>query len=92
MTRITTNIIATATPPIPPAIGPILDVGGSGGGRFTKIKIKKICSLSLLQKYITLIMYYIRNYNNCVTTNRLMQCILRRMCQVKKVCSQVYVA
>jgi hypothetical protein len=36
-TRITINIIATATPPIPPTIGPIL---GSGGGRFTTIKIQ----------------------------------------------------
>ena len=31
MARITTNTIATTTPPIPPAIGPILLVRGSCG-------------------------------------------------------------
>jgi hypothetical protein len=42
MIMITTNTINTATPPIPPAIGPILVVFGSGGGSFTAIKIKYI--------------------------------------------------
>ena len=131
MTRITTNSIATATPPIPPAMGPKVLVfwGFSRDDCATTILPDKYdkdyyqhnshcyttntscyrtnisclrlwwrevyynnnlnrCSLSLLQKYITLIMSYIRNYDNFVTTNRHMQFILRRICQVRKVCSQ----
>ena len=42
MIRITTNTIATATPPTPPAIGPISLVFDSGRGSFTSIKIKYI--------------------------------------------------
>jgi hypothetical protein len=40
MTRITTIIIATTTAPIPPAIGPILVVGGSDEDVCTTMKIK----------------------------------------------------
>jgi len=52
MIRITTNTIATATPPIPPAIEPILLVDDSGGERFTAIKIKYI-SMAIVS-----VMYY----------------------------------
>jgi hypothetical protein len=38
MTRITTNTITTTTAPIPPAIGPILVVGGSDEDGGTTIK------------------------------------------------------
>jgi hypothetical protein len=35
MTRITTNTIATTTPPIPPAIGSMLLIWGYGGEDYT---------------------------------------------------------
>ena len=40
MTRITTNTITTTTAQIPPAIGPILGVGGSDEDDGTTIKLK----------------------------------------------------
>ena len=56
MTRITTNTINTATPPIPPAIGPKSLVFGSGGASFTAIKIKYISKAIVSVIYYNLIM------------------------------------
>ena len=53
-TMIITNTIATPTPPIPPAIGPILLVGDSGGGSFTSKKIKSIFKTIASGIYYTL--------------------------------------